>query len=164
MSARGDLRPPGLNADEKSTLVAFLDYLRRAVAAKASGADDAALRAAGVPSGTSLLSLVAHLTAVEHNWFSWAYAGAPGPRRDDGILPADDETAEALLGAYATAIEQSNEIIDRCEDLDRPGARSLRETAPPSMRWILVHMIEETARHAGHADILREQLDGCIGR
>lgn len=164
ISARGDLRPPGLNADEKSTLVAFLDYLRRAVAAKASGADDAALRAAGVPSGTSLLSLVAHLTAVEHNWFSWAYAGAPGPRRDDGILPADDETAEALLGAYATAIEQSNEIIDRCEDLDRPGARSLRETAPPSMRWILVHMIEETARHAGHADILREQLDGCIGR
>ncbi|MEU6476729.1 DinB family protein [Streptomyces sp. NPDC047017] len=161
---RGDLRPPGLNADEKTTLVAFLGYLRNAVAAKATGAAEDALRTPGVTSGTSVLRLVKHLTAVEHNWFVWAYGGASAPLHDDDVPLADDETAEALLAAYAEAIEESDAVIDACDDLDRPGARSLRETPPPSLRWILVHMIEETARHAGHADILREQIDGSVGR
>ncbi|WP_035842115.1 mycothiol transferase [Kitasatospora azatica] len=58
----------------------------------------------------------------------------------------------------------ANEVILTCTDLDTPGARSLRETVPPSMRWLLVHMLEETARHVGHADILREQTDGAVGR
>ncbi|MGP4001135.1 DinB family protein [Streptomyces sp. 8N706] len=161
---RGDLRPPSLNADEKTTLLSFLNYLRDAVAAKASGVSDKAVRTAGVPSGTSILSLIKHLTAVELNWFAWSYAGADLARWDDESQPADDETAESLLAAYYQAIGRSNEIIDTCKDLDRPGARSLRETPPPSMRWVLVHMIEETARHAGHADILREQIDGSVGR
>lgn len=161
---RGDLRPPGFDADEKTTLLTFLDYLRDAVAAKASGASDAAVRTPGVPSGTSILGLVKHLTAVEIDWFAWAYAGGDVPHRGDDSPPADDETAESLLAAYAQAVARSNEIIAACTDLELPGARSLRETAPPSMRWILVHMIEETARHAGHADILREQIDGSVGR
>jgi uncharacterized damage-inducible protein DinB len=161
---RGDLRPPSLNADEKTTLLAFLNYLRDAVAAKASGLSDQEVRMPGVPSGTSLLGLVKHLTAVELNWFVWAYAGADIMRWDDEAPPTADETAESLLSAYREAVERCNEIIEACDDLDRPGARSLRETAPPSMRWVLVHMIEETARHAGHADILREQIDGAVGR
>ncbi|WP_455352128.1 DinB family protein [Streptomyces sp. SYSU K217416] len=161
--ARGDLRPPSLNADEKTTLVAFLDYLREAIASKASGVSDHAVRTAGVPSGTSVLGLVKHLTAVELNWFAWAYAGADVALLEDESEPAA-ETTESLLAAYREAVARSNEIIDACDDLDWPGARSLRETDPPSMRWLLVHMIEETARHAGHADILREQIDGSVGR
>ncbi|RFC77481.1 DinB family protein [Streptomyces sp. AcE210] len=161
---RGDLRPPSLNADEKTTLLSFLNYLREAVAAKASGASDKAIRTAGVSSGTSILSLIKHLTAVELNWFVWAYAGADVELWDDESPPADDETTESLLAAYDQAIGRCNEIIHACDDLDRPGARSLRETPPPTMRWVLVHMIEETARHAGHADILREQIDGSVGR
>jgi uncharacterized damage-inducible protein DinB len=161
---RGDLRPPSLNADEKTTLLTFLDYLRESVAAKAAGLSGAAVRTAGVPSGTSILGLVKHLTAVEYNWFGWAYAGTGTALRDDEARPADDETPEGLLAAYRRAVVDSNAIIDACEDLDRPGARSLRETPPPSMRWVLVHMIEETARHAGHADILRERIDGSVGR
>ncbi|UYQ66343.1 DinB family protein [Streptomyces peucetius] len=145
-------------------MLAFLDYLRDAVTAKASGLSEKAVRTAGVPSGTSILGLVKHLTAVEHNWFTWSYAGADAALQDDESGPADDETAVSLLAAYRRAIGQSNEIIRACDDLGRPGARSLRETAPPSMRWVLVHMIEETARHAGHADILREQIDGSVGR
>jgi uncharacterized damage-inducible protein DinB len=161
---RGDVRPPGLEADERTTLLAFLDYLREAVAAKAAGVPDEAARAAGVPSGTSLLGLVRHLTATEHNWFVWAYAGEGDDPLDDDAPPAPGETAGELLRAYREAAGRSNAIVAACDRLDRPGARSLRETPPPTMRWILVHMIEETARHAGHADILRERIDGSTGR
>lgn len=160
---RGDLRPPGLNADERTTLLAFLGYLRECVAAKARGVTDEQARTPGVPSGTSLLGLVKHLTAVDLTWFVWAYAGE-GERPDHDAPPAEHETAGELLAAYRAAAERCDEIVRSCDDLDRPGARSLRETPPPSMRWILVHMIEETARHAGHADIIRERLDGAVGR
>lgn len=164
MEPRPDLRPPGLNADEKTTLLTFLDYLRESVLAKAAGIPEPAVRTAGVPSGSSLLQLLKHLTAVELNWFVWAYAGAGcEPWEDEGAVAADD-TAPDVADAYREAIDRANEVALACRDLDRPGARSLRETPPPSMRWVLVHMIEETARHAGHADILREQIDGSIGR
>ena len=162
--SRGDVRPPSLNADEKTTLVTFLDYLRESIIAKATGVPDEAARAAGVPSGTSLLRLVKHLVAVEHNWFVWAYAGEDTPLWDDEAFPAPGDTAKTLIAQYRGIVERANEIIAACRDLDRPGARSLRETEPPSMRWLLVHLIEETARHAGHADILREQIDGAVGR
>ncbi|MYZ07830.1 DUF664 domain-containing protein [Streptomyces sp. SID2999] len=161
---RPDLRPPGLNADEKTTLLAFLDYLREAVLAKAAGVPEPAVRAAGVASGTSLLQLLKHLTAVELNWFVWAYTGADRDRWDDEGTVSADDTASDLADAYRAAIVRANEVALACTDLDRPGARSLRESPPPSMRWVLVHMIEETARHAGHADILREQIDGATGR
>ncbi|TDB80396.1 DinB family protein [Actinomadura sp. KC216] len=161
---RGDVRPPDLHADERTTLLTFLDYLRESVVAKASGVPDAAARAPGVPSGTSLLGLVKHLTRTELNWFVWAYEGADEPRLDDDEPPRDDETAEDLVAAYRRAAGRTNAIVAACPDLDRPGARSLRETPPPSMRWLLVHMVEETARHAGHADILRERIDGSVGR
>jgi hypothetical protein len=161
---RPDLRPPGVNADEKTTLLTFLDYLRESVLAKAAGVPEPAARTAGVPSGTSLLLLLKHLAAVELNWFVWAYAGADRELWDDEAAVTADDTAAGLAEAYRRAIARANEVALACPDLDRPGARSLRETPPPSMRWVLVHMIEETARHAGHADILREQIDGSVGR
>ncbi|WUI02467.1 DinB family protein [Spirillospora sp. NBC_00431] len=161
---RGDVRPPSLNADERTTLLTFLGYLRESVTAKAYGVPDEAARAPGVPSGTSLLGLVKHLARTELNWFAWAYEGADMPRLDDDEPPLDTETAEDIIAAYRAAAERSDAIVAACPDLDRPGARSLRETPPPSMRWLLVHMIEETARHAGHADIIRERLDGSVGR
>ncbi|MEU9202084.1 DinB family protein [Streptomyces sp. NPDC048332] len=161
---RPDLRPPSLNTDEKTTLLTFLDYLRESVLAKADGVPEPAVRTAGVPSGTSLLQLLKHLTATELNWLVWAYTGAGHePWNDEGVVSADD-TVSDVADAYRAAIARANEAVLACTDLDRPGARSLRETPPPSMRWILVHMIEETARHAGHADILREQIDGSVGR
>ncbi|NIH84743.1 DinB family protein [Amycolatopsis granulosa] len=165
MTSRGDVRPPSGNADEKTTLVTFLDYLREAIIAKVAGVPDTAARTAGVPSGTSLLWLLKHLIAVEHNWFVWAYRGEDS-LLDHGALPADGDTNDTLIAEYRETVRRGNEIIAACDDLDRPGARSLRETdsCPPSMRWLLVHMIEETARHAGHADILREQIDGSTGR
>ncbi|SOE15859.1 Protein of unknown function [Streptomyces sp. 2323.1] len=132
---RLDLRPPGLNADEKTTLLTFLDYLRESVLAKADGIPEPAVRTTGVPSGTSLLQLLKHLKAVELNRFVWAYTGADSERwEDEGAVSADD-TASDLADAYREAIAQANEVALACTDLDRPGARSLRETPPPSMRW-----------------------------
>ncbi|MFI2611647.1 DinB family protein [Kitasatospora sp. NPDC018619] len=161
-----DMRPPSLNADEPTTLLAFLDYLRAAVAAKLDGVSDEDARRPGVASGTSLLWLVRHLAVVEDNWFTWAYQGVGEQPRDSDEEPLDGATVAEELAAYRAAVERSNAVAAAAPDLDRPGVRSLRPDAAegPSLRWVLVHMIEETGRHAGHADIIREQLDGATGR
>jgi uncharacterized damage-inducible protein DinB len=159
---RGDVRPPDVTADEKTTLLVFLNYLRDAVAAKLAGLSEEDARRRLVPSETSLLWLAKHLTAVERGWFLYAYAGRRIARPDQHVNEAD--TVGSVLAAYRAAVEESDEVVAECPDLEQPGVRSLRETAPPTMRWVLLHMIEETARHAGHADILREQIDGAVGR
>lgn len=159
-----DARPPDLIADERSTLLAFLDYLRAAVVAKVQDVPDDLARTPGVPSGTSLAGLVKHLTAVEFNWFVWTYHGADVERMDYAMEVAPDEQVTGLVDAYRRVTALCNEIVDSWESLDVPAARWLGPTAACSRRWILVHMVEETARHAGHADILREQLDGRTGR
>lgn len=163
--ARRDTGPPGVDSDEKTTLLAFLNYVRDGVTAKAQGLADAQGRAPGVPSGTSVLGLVKHVTAAEVYWFDWAFEGAGTAPPDLSMDLAEEDSAERLLAAYRAAIERSNEIIARCDDLSRPCARAAGKAGVlRSMRWVLVHMIEETARHAGHADILREQADGSVGR
>ncbi|MFJ7247024.1 DinB family protein [Kitasatospora sp. NPDC098652] len=164
-SPRPDVRPPSLNADERTTLLAFLDYLREAVIGKVAGLSDEDARRPGVASGTSLLWLVRHLTVVEHNWFEYAYGGLGEPAQSADVPSAEVSTASAVA-AYRDAIARANAVVAAAPDLDRPGARSLRPDAVegPSLRWVLVHMIEETGRHAGHADIIREQLDGAVGR
>ncbi|SEG16075.1 Protein of unknown function [Actinacidiphila yanglinensis] len=125
--------------------------------------DDVA-RTPAVPSGTSLIGLLRHLAGVELNWFLWAYAGEGDEPWDDEPAVLDGDTVPAAAAAYRDAVRRADAVVLGCDDLERPGARSLRETAPPSMRWVLVHMIEETGRHAGHADILRELYDGSVGR
>ncbi|MEV6246430.1 DinB family protein [Streptomyces sp. NPDC051742] len=162
---RRDVGPPDGGSDEQSTLLAFLDYVRDAVAAKARGLDDGQGRTPGVPSGTSVLGLVKHLAAAEVYWFSWAFEGADIEHPDLGMDLSEKDSADSLLAAYRAAVERSNEVIERCDDLSLPCARAAgRGGVVRSMRWVLVHMIEETARHAGHADILREQADGSVGR
>ncbi|WP_316527214.1 DinB family protein [Kitasatospora brasiliensis] len=161
-----DVRPPSLNADEPTTLLSFLDYLRAAVIAKLDGIGDEDARRPGVASGTSLLWLVRHLAVTEDNWFGWAYQGLGEEPLESDEEPLDGATVAAELAAYREVVRRSNAVAAAAPDLDRPGVRSLRpdDTEGPSLRWVLVHMIEETARHAGHADIIREQLDGAVGR
>jgi SAM-dependent methyltransferase len=152
--------PPRTGTGEKSTLLGFLDYLREAIAAKAEDAPEPQVRTAGVPSGTSVLGLVKHLTYVERFYFlgedvrDWASTMRPGP----------DETVADVLAGYRAAVEQANRVIADYEDLAMPAPRPPRRGPGAPMRWVLVHMIEETGRHAGHADILREQIDGSTGR
>ncbi|MER6309217.1 DinB family protein [Streptomyces sp. NPDC001657] len=162
---RPDTGPPGTDADEKATLLAFLDYVREAVAAKAQGLTEQAARTPGVASGTSLLGLVKHLTAAEHYWFVWAFEGTGDAPPDLGMTVRAEERAQDILAGYRAAVRRSNEIAGRCDDLGRAGVRPAGKAGVVrSLRWVLVHMIEETARHAGHADILREQADGAVGR
>jgi hypothetical protein len=157
---RKDNGPPQTGADEKATLLGFLDYLRISIADKAAGVPEPQVRTAGVPSGTNLLGLVKHLTHVERFYFL-------GERTDDWgatMQPSPEETADGVLAGYRDAIERANQVIDACPDLTLPAPRPPRRGPAPSMRWVLVHMIEETGRHAGHADILREAIDGSTGR
>ena len=156
-----DTGPPSTGPGEKDVLVGFLDYLRTAVAAKADGVPDAEARAPGVPSGTNLLGLVTHLTHVERHWF----LGHEVTDWQATFHPAPDDTAETVLAAYRDTVADANREIASWGDLTEPGPRPAKRGKPaPSRRWTLTHMIEETARHAGHADILRELLDGATGR
>jgi hypothetical protein len=157
-----DRRTPFIEAGERETLVAFLDYLRESVIVKVSGIDDDALRRPLVPSGTCLLGLVKHLTMVEIAWFPFSFAGADVWVPSGELEPAD--TTASVLDGYRASIAESAEIVAAAADLDQLCVRAAFAPDRMSLRWVLVHMVEETGRHAGHADILREQLDGKIGR
>jgi uncharacterized damage-inducible protein DinB len=150
------------NLGEADTLVVFLDYLRECIVAKGDGLDDEALRRSTVPSGTSLLGLVKHLTMAETFWFQHVFAGTDVVVPESDLEPGD--TTESVLAGYAAACAAGNEVVAACDDLERLAVRKGTRSVQLSLRWILVHMIEETARHAGHCDIIREQIDGQVGR
>ena len=160
MADKTDQRPPRNAEGEKATLVEFLDYLRRAMLSNLEGAPEPQVRTAGVPSGTSVLGLVKHVSFVERFYF----LGEDVSDWSATFKPTPDDTVESVAAAYTQAVSEANEIIEACADLSQPVPRPARPQSAPAMRWILVHMIEETGRHAGHADILREQIDGATGR
>ncbi|WP_407565342.1 DinB family protein [Streptomyces sp. 184] len=155
---RRDTPPPRTGGTEAETLRGFLDYLRASIAAKVETAPEPQVRTAGVPSGTNLLGLLHHVTYVERATFLGAKV-TDWP--STFTAPAGASVAEVVAG-YREAVEGANRVLDGCADLGAqvPG----RGGKGPSVRWALTHMIEETGRHAGHADILREQIDGATGR
>jgi hypothetical protein len=155
-----DVGPPWTGADEKATLLGFLDYLRSSITGKVAGVPEPAVRAGGVPSGTNLLGLIKHLTYVERFYF----LGEPIGNLRATMRPGPDETADGLLAGYRATGDQVNKVVEACTDLALPAPRPPGRGLGPSMRWALVHLIEETSRHAGHADILRERIDGATGR
>lgn len=159
------------SGDERAVLVAFLDAQREAVVRKVDGLSEADMRVAGVASGTSPGGIVKHLVDVERWWFQAVFAGrdVAFAWTDDDPDPdwriEQDDTLPALIEAYRSARDESNRIVAGAGSLDDLSADSSSGDSGKraSLRWILVHMIEETARHAGHVDILREQLDGAVG-
>jgi hypothetical protein len=153
-----DLGPPAIVAGEKETLLAFMRYLREAIIRKVEGLPDDKARHPGVPSGTSPLGIIKHLTGAELVWLQWAFLGRdPFPELSMDV--ADTDTVEACIASYRAATTQADTIWASLNDLDAVSARENR-----TLRWILVHTVEELARHAGHLDILRELLDGSVGR
>lgn len=158
-----DRRTPFNNLDEKQTLVDFLDYLRESLILKLDGLTDEQARTPGVPSGTNLLWLVKHLALVERAWFWFAFGGQHGSVVGEDKLE-DSDTIESVVTDYRRSFETSNEIVAGADDLEKLCAHKATAPERMSLRWVLVHMVEETARHAGHADILREQIDGVTGR
>ncbi len=149
-------------------LLAFLDQNRAIMTWKASGMSDEDARMAPFASDTSMIGMLQHLAIVETSWFQDIFAGRDVEWGFDFDADRDAEWhldgTEALADAiamYEEAIEASNAILD-AHGLDDISAREPSGTSY-TLRWIVIHMIEETARHAGHADILREHLDGTLG-
>ena len=155
---------PRLVGDELTTAVSFLDFQREAVLRTCEGLTEAQLRWVGVPTGTNLLGLVNHLVDSEMWWFHHHVDGGPWDGDFEHDMEVGDSVSAAeVVKAYRDAWARSNEIIRVVYDPDALTQLPVRGERLP-LRWVLSHMIAETARHAGHADILREQLDGATGR
>lgn len=159
--------PPSNTADERSMLEGWLDYHRATLRWKCEGLDDDQLRRRSVPpSSMSLLGVVRHMAEVERSWFRRVLAGEDAPPRyysDDDINGEFDnvdtaDVAEAFDYFEAECTRAREVAAER--SLDDTG---IRRGEPVSVRWVLTHMIEEYARHNGHADLLRETIDGAVG-
>ncbi|MGO4203014.1 DinB family protein [Rhodococcus sp. TAF43] len=157
---RSDTPPPRSGYSETETLRAFLDYLRSAIAAKVDGAPEPQVRQAAVPSGTNLLGLLNHLTFVERAMF----LGDNVTDWQATFRAVPTDSVVDVVARYRETVAAANKILDECPDLGSPVPRVRPGRPTPSVRWALTHMIEETGRHAGHADILRELIDSTTGR
>ncbi|MGW4382812.1 DinB family protein [Kitasatospora sp. NPDC004531] len=155
---------PFVDSGELDTALAFLGFARECVLKKTEGLTKEQLRRVLVGTGTNLLGLVQHLTAAERYWFGHHVAGERAYQDVDfGMEVAAGTSAEQVLAGYREAIAASDAVVRESADLSRPVAVPVRDELL-SVRWVLAHMTSETARHAGHADILREQIDGATGR
>ena len=156
-----------ISTDEKEVLTSFLDSHRAAMLELCEGLSDEDLRRRLVPSMTTILGMVKHLAYVERWWFQDVFEG----RACEYPITEDDwdadfriepeETTEEILDLYRSECKNSNEIIAAhgLEDV----SRNHSQRPPCTLRWTIIHVSMDIARHAGHADILREQMDGKTG-
>ncbi|MGB2839158.1 MAG: DinB family protein [Actinomycetes bacterium] len=166
---------PPIAADEAATLVGFLDYQRATLEWKCAGLDAAGLNTAVAASTMTLGGMLKHMALVEDQWFSWVlHADKPWPPWDTVDWKADrdwdwhsaaDDTPDELRTMWREAVERARGRV--AEALMDGGLGRLADDSvhgpPPSLRWIVCHMIEEYARHNGHADLIRESIDGETG-
>jgi uncharacterized damage-inducible protein DinB len=175
LDEHGRPEPPPA-AGEVDTLLGFLDFQRATLAWKCSGLDAAGLRAKVAASSMTLGGLLKHLALVEDGWFSRSLHGherqPPWDTVDWAADPdwewhsAAEDTPEQLFALWREAVDRSRRLTAEAladGGLDRLARRTWPDGTAPSLRWILVHMIEEYARHNGHADLLRESVDGQVG-
>lgn len=167
---------PPHRTDEAGTLLGFLDFHRRTLLVKLDGLDADALRRRLPPSTMTLGGLMKHLAMVEDNWFSvvwldrpvepWASADWDADRDWEWTSAADDTPGQLreLWDAAVARSQRTVEVALAAGGLDQESRRRHHLTGEPvSLRWVLVHLIEEYARHNGHADLLRESVDGATG-
>jgi uncharacterized damage-inducible protein DinB len=165
---------PAFYHDERTMLAAFLDYHRDTLVWKASGLTQAQLAEPLPTSSLTIGGLVKHMALVEDSWFTDRFAGLGEPAPWVGVdwdadpdwehHSAADDTPEQLLGLYAESCARSQAAYAAAESLDQRSVGTSRESGEPfTLRWIVLHMIEETARHNGHVDLLREAIDGLTG-
>jgi uncharacterized damage-inducible protein DinB len=160
---------PPYEADERTTLTSFLDWQRATLAWKCEGLTDEQLRQRNVePSPISLLGLVRHMTDVERGWFRRTLVGEDAPAltwtaedNDGDFNQSDTADVTEAFAAWNREIEIARANVAATASLDVTGTN--RDGTKISLRWILTHMIEEYARHNGHADFLRERIDGATG-
>ena len=161
---------PAMNTDERTTLTEFLDFYRGVLGRKVAGLPDAQAReAAAPPSDLTLLGLICHAAYLERYWFRVTFHGEDidlifdfAEDADADLHPGPHLTAPVALDMWHAEVAAARDIVDQAVSLDALAARD-RHGEAVNLRWILVHMIEEYARHCGHADILRERIDGTTG-
>ena len=146
---------------EVKELLAALDGQRSGVLKKLAGLSDADARRSTVESGTSLAGLLQHLTFVESLWFEEVVAGGTAGRGSRSMEVDPSVSLRTLRSDYRAACDASNEIVAALGDADLPVTRNGKTR---DLRWAMLAVLQETARHAGHADIIREQIDGQTGR
>jgi uncharacterized damage-inducible protein DinB len=161
----GGVAEPPLVGDERETLLGFLQRQRDLVAWKVGEASDEVLGSVRTASGLTLHGIVQHLTNVERSWFREFFGGEIGLEFDssdddpDGDFRAEGRSMNDLLAEYAAETARCDEVI-AASALD---ATATDSDGTYSLRWVITHMIEETGRHLGHMDLLREQADGAVG-
>ena len=161
--------PLSARVGERETLVGSLDWFRAVIAHKVDGLSLEDATKVMTPSGLSMLGVVAHLAWAERTWFRFRFANEDldvalsGDDNSETFTLGPDDTIESVLATYAEENEKARVVVAAAPTLDEVAPREARLHGMVSLRWILVHMIEETARHAGHLDIMREQLDGHTG-
>lgn len=164
-----DGRPvPLTTGDERAMLESWLDFHRATLELKCSGLDDAQLRLASAePSSLTLLGLVQHLAEVERNWFQRVMGGLDVPpvfEEETGYRLVPGRGLDEVLTVWRREIGRGREV---CAGLPLDGAGRIADGpmagTEVSLRWVLIHLVEEYARHNGHADILRERIDGVTG-
>jgi hypothetical protein len=164
---------PDPAGSEFDLLVGYLDYQRETMLSKADGLTRAQLARKHRPSELTLAGLLFHLSLVEENWLEVRFSGLPDRepwanvdwnadpnwefRTGAGLEP------EQLRGRYREACQRSRQVVSEAAGLDQLSIGALRDGRHFSLRWVLLRLIEETARHAGHADLLREAIDGTVG-
>ncbi|MGH3646047.1 MAG: DinB family protein [Micromonosporaceae bacterium] len=169
---------PPLEGDEVATLLGFLDYQRATLEWKCRGLSDEQLRVALPPTSMTLGGMLKHLAWVEDYWYTKTIVGEPMPEpwasvdwkadSDWEWHSAADDTGDELRALWADRVKRSRAVVDA--RLGQVEVEALRESYSAwggqgrvSLRWVLVHMIEEYARHNGHADLIRESIDGQTG-
>jgi uncharacterized damage-inducible protein DinB len=168
------VRPePPDSGPELQALTGFLDWQRETILLKTEGLSREQLAQPLPPSSLTLAGLLNHLALVEDTWFRVRFAGLP----DDALWAGHDWDAdpdwefrtatelepEELRDRYRQACARSREVVAQADGLDQLSVGTSRAGNHWDLRWVLIHMLEETARHAGHADLLREAIDGVVG-
>ncbi|HEX6673565.1 MAG TPA: DinB family protein [Actinomycetes bacterium] len=157
--------------DPRELLVGYLDYYRDAILRKLDGMSEEELRSSRLPSGWTPLALLKHLAGVERRWFRWGFAAGqvddPRPERgpDGRWHVGAEETTDDVKALFRDECAWSRQIVAaaQLEDVARTGGGFNPPEHHPALIWILFHVLQEYARHAGHLDIIRELADGTVG-
>lgn len=167
------LTEPDTAPNERQGLVEFLDYYRQVIRRKAQGLSPEQLSHTVASSSLTIGGMIRHLSLVEESWFAEVlqgrdlgepWAGVDWKSDPDwDFESAAGSTADDLLSAHARTCDRSDEILAEVADLDALSERGDSTGQKFNVRWILIHLIEEYARHAGHADLIREDIDGRTG-
>jgi hypothetical protein len=156
----------GTRRPERETLTGALDWYRAVVANKVDGLSLADATRIMTPTGLSPLGVVKHLTWVEAGWFRDTFADqyeGQEESSEESFRIGPDDTVESIVAAYEEECERSRRTVRAAASLDDLSALEAHVYGYVSLRWVLVHMLEETAHHVGHLDIMREHIDGRTG-